>query len=247
MRTIAKTEGLIRMVRDGPKYKPDLASELGVSKSTVYNWATELIEYDIAQRTDEGYELTSLGEQLFEFYCYVNRVTTQLYDMKPLFEALPDDHHPPFSTLVNADVVDESDHPYAPFERVVDWVKDAEHVVGTPAVISTEKLEALGERFRSNEMTADVVLERTDVALMERHVPDTLDILIENATMYETDREIPVRLYVAEDLSPSVGVATLSESRQISMFVQLWGDEAVEWGLELYEEYREGANRIEVP
>ncbi|MFC7079597.1 transcriptional regulator FilR1 domain-containing protein [Halorussus caseinilyticus] len=242
---MAKTEELIRMLRDEAKYKPHLASELGVSKSTVYNWATELIEYDIVRRTDEGYELTALGEQLFEFYHCVTRVTTQLYDMQTFLEALPNHHHPPLSTLADADIVDESDHPYAPFERVVDWVKDAEHVVGTPAIMSTEKLEALAPKFRSNEMSADVVLERKDVELMRRHVPDTLDAILGNATVYETEREIPVRLYITESLSPSVGIATLTDNRQISMFVQLRGDEAVEWGFELYEEFRKDATRIE--
>ncbi|WP_276298887.1 hypothetical protein [Halorussus lipolyticus] len=243
--TIAKTEDLIGMLHDGPKYKPYLANELGVSKSTVYNWATDLIEYDIVRRTNEGYELTSLGEQLFEFYGYVHRVTTQFYSMKPLLEALPDDHYPPFSALVDAEIVDGSAHPYAPFETLVDWIKDANHVIGTPAIISTEKLEALAPKFRSNEMTADVVLEQTDVELMERHVPDTLDAILENATVYETDRTIPIRLYVARDLSPSVGIVTLSNNRQVSMFVQLRGDQAVEWGLELYEQYREHGTRIE--
>lgn len=245
IQTVAKVEELVVMLCEEPKHKPELARELDVSKSTVYNWATDLIDYDVVERTDEGYVLTPLGRQLFELYCDMNRVFARLYDAKPLLQALPRDHHPPFSVLDDAEIVDTSHNPYGPFEAFSEWVKDANHVIGFPAIPSTEKLETLARDLRANEVSMDVVLETSDVELMKSRVPDVVGAIQRNGRLYETDREIPIRLYVAEDLAPQVGVTTLTSDGHVSMFAQLSGDEAVEWALELYEEYRSDATRIE--
>jgi len=247
IQTVAKVEELVVMLYEEPKHKPELARELDVSKSTVYNWATDLIEYDVVERTDEGYVLTPLGRQFFELYRYMTRVSVRLYDTKPLLQTLPRDHHPPFSVLEDAEIVDTNDDPYAPFETFSEWVRGTDHLIGFPAVPSTEKLNALARNLRANEITTDVVLETSDVELMKRRVPDVVGAIRRNGRLYETDREIPVRLYVAEDLSPSVGLTTLTDDGHVSMFAQLSGDEAVEWALELYEEYRRDANHIETP
>lgn len=245
IQTVAKVEELVVMLSEEPKQKPEIANELDVSKSTVYNWATDLIDHDVVERTDEGYVLTPLGEHFFELYCYMSRVSARLYDTKPLLQSLPRDHHPPFSVLDDAEIVDTDDSPYKPFEAFFDWVKGTEHIMGFPAVPPTEKLESITRKLQSDEITADIVLETSEIELMQRRVPDSLRAIRRTGELYETDREIPVRLYVAEDLSPSVGMTTLTDDGHVSMFAQLAGDEAVEWALELYEEYRNDAKRVE--
>lgn len=247
IRTMAKAEGFVRMLRDGPKFKPELASELGVSKSTVYNWATELIDYDVVRRTDDGYELTPLGEQLVQLYCYTSGVTAQLYDTKSLLRTFPSDHHPPFCALTDAEVVDAESNPYAPHEAFVEWMSGADHVTGFPSLFSTEKLEALAAKISSGELTANVVVEQSDAELLCRRSPEILADILEEGEVYVTNRDIPIRLFVAEDRSPSVGVAVQTASGHLSVFARLSGEEAVEWGHELYERYRSTAECLEVP
>ncbi|MFC4447619.1 helix-turn-helix transcriptional regulator [Halorussus aquaticus] len=247
IRTMAKAEELVEMLRDGPKYKPTLAREMGVSKSTVYNWATELIEYDVVRRTDEGYELTPLGEQLARLLCYTSRVSARLYDAKPLLRSLPSEHHPPSRALVDADIVDMTDNPYAPLETLFDWVRAADRVRGFPTIVSAEKLDVLARKLDSGEMTINVVVETADVELLKRCAPNAFSDIVEGGEVYVTDREIPVRLFVAEELSPPVGVAVLTDDGHLAVFARLPGDEAVEWGLDLYEQYRDEATRLTSP
>ncbi|RYJ13111.1 HTH domain-containing protein [Halogeometricum borinquense] len=46
---------LLARLDDGPAYKRELAEELSVSKSTIYNWTDELQDLNIVSRTEKGY------------------------------------------------------------------------------------------------------------------------------------------------------------------------------------------------
>lgn len=246
LRALAKSRTLVRSLQDGPKYKRTLAEDLGVSKSTVYNWARELNEHGVVARTHEGYELTALGTQVAAVFQMTVETTEHLYEARPLLEAVPAALVPPPCVMATASVVTTDTSPTAPLDAFMTWVEGATHVVGLPGLTYPRSFEAVADDLRSGELTCDVVIEEDDVAALTTNYPDVCEqVLAGPSTVHHVDETPPVGLYLLPDSTPNVGVTTYTDRGHIASFVRLSGDDAATWTRGVYEDVREDATLVD--
>lgn len=243
---LAKSRPLVRSLRDGPKYKRTLADELGVSKSTVYNWARELNDHGVVARTADGYELTPLGTQVATVLQTTVETTEHLYEARPLLDAIPESRVPPPSAMRSATVVTTDAHPTAPLDAFMSWIADATHVTGLPGLTYSRSVDAVADDLRSGALTCDVVVEPADVdALADRYPRVCEQVLAGPSTVHHAEDTLPIGLYVLEETTPRVGVTTYTDRGHIASFVRLAGDDAVAWATDVYDDVRADATRID--
>ncbi|WP_137291294.1 helix-turn-helix transcriptional regulator [Natronorubrum halophilum] len=248
VRCLAKSAPLLEALRDGPEYKGELAAELGVSKSTVYNQTRELRQQSLVEQTSDGYRLTNRGHLHAELYRDAMSLSKGIYGAGPLLEGVPTDELPPTSVIRDAEVVTTETSPEAPLNAFLEWLDRAGHVSGLAALVYPRSVDALATKLDAELLTVDLVIESATLdSLVEHHRTDCRAVIRSaESVVAVTDDSLPFGLFIvdAPDENIEVGVTTYTERGHICSFGCMTSDESIEWARNVRERYRSRARPI---
>ncbi|WP_246998191.1 helix-turn-helix transcriptional regulator [Halosolutus gelatinilyticus] len=247
LRCLAKSAPLLETLRDGATYKGELASELGVSKSTVYNQTRELKRHRLVERVSDGYRLTNKGRLHAELYRDTAALSERIYAAGPLLEAVPPEERPPPPVIRDVDVVTTDRNPEAPLNAFLEWVARAERVTGLAALVYPRTIEALRDDLEAGRLSADVVIESTTLDRLADHHESDCRTLIRSPdfAVSVVGDSFPFGLLIADDPDETAGITTYTDRGHLCGFGCIESDESIEWARTVSERYRSRARPIE--
>ncbi|WP_226479562.1 helix-turn-helix transcriptional regulator [Natrinema amylolyticum] len=239
--TILRRASVIECLIDGPKYNRDIRDELDISRSTAYKAVSELEEQDIARRCDEGYELTVLGQLLFDQYRQFHGRVEDICRPGRLLAVLPRGTEIPFVFLDGAAVSISKKHapnqPVHEIERVID---EASTVKGTGPVVLPSYVELFSDQIVSGELEAELVFERPVFDHLRTNYEEDFSAAFEsdNLSVWVTDAELPFALLVIESPSQKAAIIIYDSSGDIKGAILNDTEQAYTWGGKQWERYR---------
>ena len=240
---IAQHATFVDALRDGPKYKSELADELDVTKVTIYNWYTNLEAFGLVHRTSRGYGLSSIGHLHAALYADAVSESEAICTAAPILQELPPDDLPPRHILSDAEVTTVHPDPGLPRDVLIERRRSAETLQCLSPVLSARSFKTVVQAVRAEKLTAEFVtgadaLDRFTQAhesRFERFVQsDGLSVL-------ETTQSIPFGLSIVGGPVADVALIAYSEQGHVTGVVRTDAPEAIEWAHQTYQTYREGA------
>lgn len=244
---ISRRDRFLEHLLDGPKYNRDLRSELGVSRSTAYKGLRELEEWDLIDRTEDGYVPTLLGRLLFEEYRQFRSNVAKISRPGTLLSFLP------VETDIGPDVLDGAEiyfarrhAPNQPVNAIEDAVRGATALKGIGPVVLPSYVRVFHELIVEEDLEAEFLFERR---VIEYLVTDYAD---ECAEAFETgaldvllsDDELPFALLVVERPVRQMGIVAYDRDGELRGFVANDSDRAVEWAHDVWNRYADGTARV---
>lgn len=245
---LAKRGDLVRLLWDGPRHVRDLQEELDVSRSTAYSAVRELAADGVAERTPDGYRLTSFGELLADEYVAFQERVGALCRAEPLLEALP------APAVVTTDLLDGAEITYAnrhapnrPVHVVEEVVQSATRLRGFSPVILPEYVSLFHDQLVSGALEAELLLERPVVEhlIADYRPPFEEAIATDRLSLRETAESLPFGLVVVEAPREEIAVIVYDEGGELRGVLGNDSDAAIEWARAVYREYREGSDALE--
>ncbi len=233
----------------GPYHRRELEAELGVSKTTCHRIVRAFDEHGLVRRTDDGYALTAFGRVVAHRTTSFEAHLETAARLQPLLDLL-DDWAGSFDPSLFAD--DEADwrvHGEESYSidqglelvegidilRVLDWTP-------VPDLYQEKILRILTE----NEVDAESIYPAAEVEDRLERFPELHDDFSESGAR--------PRYWVCEDVPPwglSIYDDSLVELRAYDqqsgayvMSAVSESDRAVEWGLDVFRDYRERATPV---
>lgn len=247
IRTLLQRSDLLGRLADGPATKRDLRDDLEVSRSTIYKAVRELEGRGLVEQDEGSVRLTLSGRLLVSRYREFEASVSAVQRQQSLLAALPADAPLSPALLDGADsVLAEPVAPDRPLNYLEDVIREADQVVGFAPVALQRYVELFHQQLAGGGLTADVVFER---AVLDRIRDDYGDRLREGLetdryTFRATDADLPFGLVVAEE-TRQVAVAVYGENGDAKGVIANDTPAALDWGLDVFERYREEAAKIE--
>lgn len=241
---VSRRAAVIESLHDGPKYNRDIRDELGVSRSTVYKAVSELEEFDIACRGDNGYELTVLGRFLFERYRQIRAQMDDICRASSLLTVLPKEVDLPYTFVEDADVyISERHAPNRPVREIEQIVTDASKIKGTGPVVLPRYVELFSSQVVADELDAELVFEVPAFEHLQTNYTEdfTRALSRDNLEVGIIDTELPFGLLVIEEPRERTAVIVYDDAGDIKGLIVNDTDGAVRWGRKRWERRKESA------
>jgi predicted transcriptional regulator len=244
--SLVKCTDLLVVLGPDPTSKRDLADALGVSKSTVYNWFSELEAHDLAERADGGYRFTPVGELYADLYFHTVERGKQLRRAAGLLAELPSEALPPITVFDEAEIVTFEHDPDRPLAELLALSERATSLSGFFPFVPSRQLEFVADRLEGESFAAEFLLDSHTLDYLETERTTYAEALARSpaATLYRTERSLPFGLALVDDPVETVAVVAYTPRGAICGLIVSGCRGAVEWGTGLYEEYRDGAERF---
>jgi predicted transcriptional regulator len=235
---------LFALLREGPHETTEVTEQLDVSRSTVHRATESLSEQGLLRNGDGGLELTGLGrvvaERLADFRAEMAGATR----LQPFLNtAEPTDVDVPVSKFDDATVVHPKPRqPHFAVKRLIELVEAADSVRLFTSVISPFYVNVFyREMLDGTEVEAVFDPEVLDIVSAE--YADRAGEAAETGRFDILVREgVPFELFVFDD---RIGIAAHDEDGIARVFVEAEARQAVEWATDLYESFREQADRFD--
>lgn len=242
--SLLKAGELLAALQRGPRYKRELADALGVSKSTIYNWTSELETYNLLERTSDGYRLTYVGQRMAEQFFDWRTRAQRLFQLAPFADALPSKFGLPPDALESATVVVTREDPDAPANAFFARLRDAERVSMVLPVASSRCLDAINSCRASDDGRLELVVSTGTHDRLGSAFADSYRRLrtASGCTVLVVDQQPSFGLarFEGED----VGLTIYSSQGHFVGFVHMSSAESLEWASDVYESYRQGARPV---
>ncbi|WP_438268691.1 helix-turn-helix transcriptional regulator [Halocatena marina] len=229
--------------------KPELCSELGISRSTVDRGVADLETVELIERTSEGYRLTAFGSLLLEFRTsYMNTLDT-IYQAQAMQTSLPTGEHGEYVIFDGADVVLPEPHlPEKPTRQILELLTEARSVRGFTPVMHDQYVTTSYEQVVRGDLDFEFIITSQILeGLVSMYSEWIIEALkIDLFTVYEaaTLPTFGIALFEREDRSHTVVLAIYADNG-LSGIVQNDTDQAVGWAKQIYNEYKHAASLID--
>lgn len=243
---VTKHHEFLGAVSDGPKSKRTLANHLDVSKKTVYRKAKRLDEYELVERTDDGYALTGAGRVCLGLWSDLRSTTDTVVESADLLNSLDRESVPPSHVLRNATVIRGKRYSTeSPREYVLELLRTTEEATLHLPVMEQHVVRLLGDRlgddvqFRLvfNSELIDGIRDY-DSELFERFVES------ENSSLWRTSANVDHGLLVRETGDPSVALLLFGQRGRLDGLIGLRARGSHHWGLEVVSGYCSAGEEI---
>lgn len=236
----------LEALANGPRGRRDLERRLDVSKTTSYRFSRSFEDLGLIERSEGGYALTTVGEELRDEIAAVQSTVRTAVRLGPALEAVGDTT-PAFDLEAFADAtVTTAEHgdPHSPMSRCIELLEQTETLRGvyTGAIIPLY-ISDTGDRIVDGMDTVTVGSpERVADALAEAP-GKCLDVCASgHLTIYLHD-DLSYGLVILDD---RVGIGVLKpDTGRLQMFVDTDATEALEWAEAVFESYKAEAVRME--
>ncbi|WP_435365292.1 helix-turn-helix transcriptional regulator [Haloarchaeobius sp. DYHT-AS-18] len=238
--SLSKTVDLLTILREEPVHKADLADELDVSKSTVYNWTSELEALGLCERTTGGYAITRIGRAHLRLYHDFADLSRRIYRDNELLDELPAECVPPAPILMDMRAATSGQDPYALVERFTARAREADKIRCLLPSASSPVLSGFTRGLDCGAFDLEIVVESSVREYIEANHPEFCAALADAAggTLVETAATIEVGLGLFEGESSCTVLTASNERGYVTGTLTGESDAALSWGTDLYEQYR---------
>lgn len=245
--SLSKTVPLLTTLRDGPAGKAELARALGVSKSTVYNWTTELEAFGICERTVEGYAITKVGRAHLQLYRDFADLSRRVYRDNDLLDELPEECVPPTTVLMDTTVITTEHDPYALAEQFTASVSDVDEVACLLPAACSPILSAFSRRLDAGGFDLELVVEPPVSEYVETNHPEFCRALadVDSGSLVETTATIEIALAVYDGDSSGAVLATCNDHGYLTGVIVADSHAAHQWATGLYDQYRSAGTLVD--
>jgi DNA-binding Lrp family transcriptional regulator len=237
--TLLKTSAFLCELQDGPEYKPVLADRLGVSKSTVYNWARELLRHEIIEKSATGYRLTATGRAQIALFTRWQNASQRIHLLESLLVSIPDDQRPPEQLFWNARVLSGT-------EKITttlgEWLHETTLLRGLAPKTIVESVRTVNDAFDLNPNVVveprsfgsdEVKQDIEDNTTPTRTEPDVLDV-----SLREVEEPFPFTLLIRVNPDPALAIVLYNNEGYADRLLSTGAETAFQWGLRVYDHYQ---------
>lgn len=247
LETVTRRAAVIERLSDGSRDKRELTEGLDVSRQTVDRAIRELESLAIAERTDEGYRLTLVGDLAYrEFEALLARYE-RLCLTRDLLVHLPPDTRIDTDVLAGATVV-HADHrfPHEPARELERLVEGADSLVGYSPIAVPEYVSL----FHHQVMRTDTEIELfLDEPLIERLVSSYSEELREalsspNFALFRLSESLCPNMGIVLADGSSVYIGVYDDTGNIRGAITTEADAAVAWARDRLGTCRENGHEV---
>lgn len=246
--TVLSTRGrFLRLVLDGPIPRCDLAAEAGVSTRTANRALRDLERVGFVKRVASGYCATLCGILAAAERTAHRQRLAAVGAATPVVSALP--LETPLTAAVIEDGTVRVGTPGAPDEPVrqaYDLTRDASRMKGLAPLTLSQSVEIYHDRIVNHGLELEFVCSSDVVDALTSVYTEQFDDALgsANVTVYESERTLPFRLFIAETARERWMGLAVQLSNGVHGTITNDTDEAVSWAENLYKEYRRDATPL---
>jgi len=235
----------LSLLSAGPEHKRDVIDELGDSRSTVDRAIERLADRGLVDRTDDGaWTATTKGELLLETVEETRACVESIAAGADLLAHLPCDEPVPPALFRDAAVdIADGPTPLAIAERVRDTVATATGIRGFAVADHGAGVneDILASTFGDDGFEFDYVFDRSLVEGMQPAEDVSWAELTDPPNAHATvASDLPFGLMLTEhDDGPRLTIVVYDDRNVVQGQVQTDNPEAVAWGSDVFERYRE--------
>ncbi|MGQ4554974.1 transcriptional regulator FilR1 domain-containing protein [Halobellus sp. GM3] len=245
---IGTREPFLRSILDGPKQKSELREAADASRSTVDRAVRDLLECDLIERTDKGYEATLAGRTALSALDRYHRRLGEIRAGIEVFRHVPADVPIADRFLDGAEVIHASPEvPDGVMQRLFDSVEPAAAIrCIAPAVLSGH-IRQFHEVATAGGATLEMVLDHPVVEQLlgasETSGPFLTALGDELVELRRADVPFSYGLWITDD---EAGIVLYSDTGVRGVIVNDT-EEALAWARSQYERIAHSADPIEPP
>ena len=244
--TIGRRADLLGALDGRAARKPELETELDVSRSTIDRGIRELEQRALIERTDGGYQRTLAGSLALEEYDRLRERVEGLARGGELLAALDRDVDLDSAMLAAATLIErERTSPYRPVEELYDIIDAATEVRAFDLTVHPQQADVYRRNVEDGMVTELVLSAEVIERLVAAHAT-AFEATVETnrVGLWQATEELPYGLLVAETPSGPVAVVMVYSDRGVVGCIRNDDPEAVAWARQRFERERDRATRL---
>lgn len=243
---LARRATLLRLLREQPRLKRDLADELLVSRSTVDRAVRNLEAHSFVAR-GKYVSLTLEGRLALDAFEQFTGSIKGLDDATTVLDPLPQTASFDVTMLCDATVVTpDRDAPQRPIESFVDEAERATGIHGFGSAVLPQITSVFHERIVDHGADVDIALPES---VLEELLASHGDLVAEcldtgRLSLYTAGTTLDYSLLLVEQADRTVACALVYGDNGLAGVVKNDADDAVRWADRVYERVREDAEEL---
>lgn len=229
----------------------DLEKKIGTRASTILHTIKDLTEKELVIRSKRGYTLTNIGriqamllEDLVEAIVALDQ--HKEFWLTHDLSGIPTELQKRVRVLINSELVtQEPADILKSHEYFLQKLMQAKEIYGVSPIIAPGHAEVIREAIK-NGARVELILTDNILKIAAKENPDLLGDLLkhDNFRLYHLDEDVKVAFTVTDSLL-SLGMYRLDGGYDLGRDLFCTEEEALAWGMRLFEHYRNRAEFIE--
>lgn len=197
-------KALLSYLADGPAHKRDIVDDMDLSRSTVDRAVSELMDYRLVQRKNDGYEVSKKGEIALGEITRTHEAMVGLEEASELVDCLPSGVGVPPSLFEEGDVyLSGQTSPLSPIDLALNRAKECEKLITLSySYTHPSHGDVLLERVFDGELELELVFEETLADDMIEKYGEYIDEYLDSdnvAFWVSSDIQFALFVYYMED------------------------------------------------
>jgi predicted transcriptional regulator len=242
---------ILLCLKEGAKGTGDLEKEMGIRNTTILHAIKEMIDSDLVTRADKGYRLTNLGkiqacmlDEMIDFVLALegHRDFWQTHDIS----GIPIDLLKRIGMLAHSDII-ASDH-FDPLKTQNYFLKEiinSKQIYGVSPIMMPDFPLLIATLVKKGS-GVNLILTTDILKIIYKDHRDLVRELLshENFVLYHIDESVTTAFTVTDSLL-NLGLFRIDGGYDLASDLICMGEDAIKWGMELFDFYREKSVLIE--
>lgn len=241
---VVRRSSVLDALQSSPASASELVDRVDVSRSTIHRATESLVELDLIAKSDGTFSLTSYGRIVAEQTTAFGDRMAATHLLKP-FLTYADMPGFPVEHFLDAEVIEPKPRqPHYSVRRIMELIEGTDDLRVFSSVISPFYVE-VAHREMMDGMNAEVIFDEETIDIVLREYREQTEEAIE-AGRFDVFayNDLPFELFLFDDC---IGMAAHDDDGIARVLVVSSSSAAIEWAEELYEQYREKAQRLTGP
>lgn len=245
---LSKRYDIIEALVDGPKTKPELDSQLAVSRSTIDRGIADLLEHEYVEKVNSAFQATETGRLAFQSYARCLDYLETVQKSTPVVNLLPKEvvsHE--FLRGARIDVVNPQ-IPWKVLERSSEIIHSAESLRATAPIMFKEFLDSISKSLDRTELDAEIIIDDALYGQLGRPEREILHEFQQTPrhTLLTTGLPTSHAVWIAESGRGDYAGITAYQGGQVVGVIYNDSESAVEWGIEKYESVKRSSKLLQI-
>ena len=245
IRTLHTNADLLQVLKDETLYKRELADRLDVSKKTIYRRMSDLQELGLADRSQNGYYLTNIGQLHADLYDDYTCFSDSIFSVMTHFSDVRVGDLPSYQLLLDADVCRaESYAPYRPIDELQTLAVEADEIKGVSSIALPDLLNTVQDQHPHGNPTGELIFEESVLARLRTDQSAHANLPSDSVRLFSYPERVPFGIFLIDEPPSEVAVLLSTARNQAIGLVRNNTVEAITWGVNKYGTYRKEAVRV---
>lgn len=243
---VSRRADLLAAVRDEPRSKSALVSELPVSRSTVDRAVRRLESLGLVRRERGTVTLTLGGQLALSEFEECKAGIEGLMDAWGVLDPVPPDSKMDLSLFRGAEVISPDRYaPHQPVEAMEEFLRGAKRIEGVASAVLPEYVDIYSEQIVDQGMDVELVVPNPVLETLVTEYREELVTSLETGRLelIEVDTNPPFSTIIAQHGAPELGVVIYSESGTAGL-IRNSSEEAIGWAREWIDYWQERGDPI---